>query len=654
MSADFEEQLISQLILDSSSIDQTAAAVFKTVFAAGRQGEFLRALGTYGARKDVEIERLCEQNFYQFAASIDELLGLQEEARRLKSTVQSLLEGLGRCGQLLYDTKVEMYETRKMLYSTQRTLLAVNDCLQALNTAQRATLEIMDQNFGQALRLIEQLQSSLLPRIAHFSFAARLQQYIPSQLATVRNFAVEELKRWLSTVREQSPRIGERAFGKAERRIEKWRELYEGVATPSGGKAGLASADDMRSAAAYVELVEMERQDAAAINDDMGEGGGGGAEGGALGGVDFGPLLKAVHLFDLMDQRGEFQSLFAEYRRAQAKVIFDMPVSLREGQAQSFATFLHHVTGFFIVEYFIVQQAQKFYSPAHVEGLWETAVGMINNYVLDSLGTGVADRGVFMKIKWLQVFFMHSIEVYELYSIASMLDTILSLFYRYVDLAKTDHSQSIQNAAASGALRALPLGSGERYLRLFGFLQASETHAPRGGNWLPFSDFVPAVYNGVAEFIGNFYVFLEGVPQQSGELDDIAKKNCEMLLVEAGLALEERLATGPDGEQVMQMVKDVQCLLLLLPDIAHLLSQRRLRNRSAPLSLTAASDALTEARGNLEGRLMATFNHDVDSLLLSHPFDPNPAMAPTGPSAFITGKQDLWMMDTGRDGNAGI
>lgn len=103
-SADFEDQLISQLIVDSSSIDQTAPAVFSAVFAAGRQSEFAKALSTFSSRKDAEIERLCHAHYESFVKSIDELLGLREEASRLRQAIINVLEELGTCGQLLYDT----------------------------------------------------------------------------------------------------------------------------------------------------------------------------------------------------------------------------------------------------------------------------------------------------------------------------------------------------------------------------------------------------------------------------------------------------------------------------------------------------------------------------------------------------------------------
>lgn len=412
-----------------------------------------------------------------------------------------------------------MHETQKMLFITQKTVAAISNCLQALHIAQQATLEIMDQNFGQALRLIDQLQTSLLPRIDQFPFAVKLHQYIPSQLSTVRSFALEELKLWLSQVREQSPVIGALAFSRAQKRIEKWRQLHDGIAIPTTLHLGysVSASEDLRSASAYVDLVEMEREDAATIiNNDQVT-------------VDFAPLLKAVHLFTLMDQRSEFQAQFAEYRRAQAKVLFDMPVNLHDDEATSFATFLHNVSGFFILEYFIVRKPQKFYSPAHVEGLWETALGMINSYVLEALGTlgghSKGDLAVFMKIKWLQVFFLHAIEVYEIYSVGSMLDTILSLFYRYIDASKNETLTRIREAACSGHITPLPITSSNtvaKMRRIFSFLV--DDVALESGEAFPFSEYVLIVFNCICDFITNFYVFLEGVPQHSTELDDIAKK----------------------------------------------------------------------------------------------------------------------------------
>ena len=501
-----------------------------------------------------------------------------------------------------------------MLDTTQKLVLALDDCLQSLNCAQQATLEIADQNYGQALRLIEQLQTQLLPRIETFPFSTKLQQWIPTQLDTIRSAALDDLKGWLGTVRMQTPILGELAFSRAQKRIEKWREIYEGVSTPTAINA--SAAQDSRSAAAYTDLVEMEREDAASIiNNQQVQ-------------VDFSPLLQAVHLFGLMNRRSEFQSTFAEYRRAQAKVIFDLPVNLREGEGKSFANFLHQVCGFFIIEYFIVRKPQKFYSSAHVEGLWETVVRMINNYVLESLGDG-SDQGLFMKIKWLQVFFLHAIEVYDLYSIASMLDTILSLFYRYVDLAKSERLQAIQASAQSANLRPLTVSSANAFARLqrqYSFLSEIDGEA----GILPFSQFVLDVHSNISEFINNFYVFLEGVPQQSSELDDIAKKTADWLLEQSAKAYSERLE-GAEITGMIQIIRDLECLQKTSVDIARLLTQKRQRTRSNPVVMSAG-ESLAKTSHEAEDHLFELINGELDGQFASNKYDFCPVVTPLTPS----------------------
>lgn len=106
-----------------------------------------------------------------------------------------------------------------------------------------------------------------------------------------------------------------------------------------------------------------------------------------------------------------------------------------------------------------------------------------------------------------------------------MLDTILSLFYRYVDITKGEAAQKIQEAAGSATLKPLRISSANsvsRVKRSFDFIAQDPTID--SAKEFPFSEFVLETFNAISDFINNFYVFLEGVPQQSSELDDIAKK----------------------------------------------------------------------------------------------------------------------------------
>lgn len=451
-----------------------------------------------------------------------------------------------------------------MLEVTNKSIEAMQDCLKALNTAQQVTLQITDHNFAHALRLIDELQGNLLPRIEQYSVAEKIKRLMPTQIAAIRNYAVEEMKSWLGIVRSKVALIGEMSFAMAQKRIEEWQSLHKDLSTPITSHSGLFQSEGEAAAAAYADLIEMEREDASAILKHESVC------------IDFVPLLKALHFFELMNKRSEFQNLFAEYRRAQAKVIFEMSVNLRDPEAKSFAAFLHTVCGFFIVEYFLVQHPQAFYSPVHVESLWESVVNTINGYVLDSLNVGLGDEAVFMKIKWLQVFFLHSMEIYSIFPLNSMIDTLVSLFYRFVDLSKVELAHKIHVAASKSNLSPMPISptySIAKMKKLLPFF-GRDLRADQYEEDFPFSSFIPDLMTIIMDFLNNFYIFLEGIPQQSTELDLIARKSCDWILHEAAEALTARCQEA-NVDVTVQVICDFECMKQMAEDVSELLASKK-------------------------------------------------------------------------------
>lgn len=246
-----------------------------------------------------------------------------------------------------------------------------------------------------------------------------------------------------------------------------------------------------------------------------------------------------------------------------------MPLNM-EGRdwLQSYQGFLEETCGFFVIEYFITQLAAAFYPPAWVEQLWKIFVGRINAAVLSCLGSGCEETGVFMKMKWAQVFFMHALEIYQvnrggnsvgsgseqkpterrkpkgnfpsshllarpspvgsIFGVSELRETLLSLFYRYTELLKTDHLQAIRDAINKDQ-PAIPMVIGSRAVlermqaQQLQWLQNNEKSSIDSVS-VACSASVYECFQIIGQFIGHFYVFLEGIPQQTSELDDIAKK----------------------------------------------------------------------------------------------------------------------------------
>lgn len=234
---------------------------------------------------------------------------------------------------------------------------------------------------------------------------------------------------------------------------------------------------------------------------------------------------------------------------------------------QSYQGFLEETCGFFVIEYFITQLAAAFYPTAWVEQLWKIFVGRINSAVFSCLGSGCEETGVFMKMKWAQVFFMHALEIYQvnrgglcgggrgtdqkpkgrgkakgypsshllarpspvgsIFAVSELRETLLSLFYRYTELLKTDHSQAIRDAISKDQ-PAFPMVIGSRAVlermqsQQLLWLQPDQSSIDSVS--VPCSASVYECFQIIGQFIGHFYVFLEGIPQQTSELDDIAKK----------------------------------------------------------------------------------------------------------------------------------
>lgn len=90
----------------------------------------------------------------------------------------------------------------------------------------------------------------------------------------------------------------------------------------------------------------------------------------------------------------------------------------------------------------------------------------------------------------------------------------------------------------------------------------------------PFSSFIPDLMTLLTDFIANFYNFLEGIPQQTTEVDALSRKTCDWLLREASDALAAKSQSAA-VEGAVQIVCDFDALKLLADDINDILSSKR-------------------------------------------------------------------------------
>jgi hypothetical protein len=94
-----------QITLDEANITaenlEPLAPLVKTLQDTQTSQLYLRSLDTFVQEKEHEIERICNENYEDFASAVGMLLGLREGTGHLKSQIGLLDEQIGQVGQEL-------------------------------------------------------------------------------------------------------------------------------------------------------------------------------------------------------------------------------------------------------------------------------------------------------------------------------------------------------------------------------------------------------------------------------------------------------------------------------------------------------------------------------------------------------------------------
>ena len=349
-------------------------------------------------------------------------------------------------------------------------------------------MEISDGHEHSAVKLIDEIQGKgALRAVEEMPFYPQLIKALEVSKKKVWDSATGQVKAWLSSVRDDSSVMGSLALSQLQTRFEQFQRQ------PSS----------LRPFELF--LAEVAAEDAAIITSND------------LVRVDFTPLQRSLRLFGMMDKRGELIDLLIDTRKIQLDLILSSRVSLErpDTDPKSLRSFLNSLTGFFVFERLLSRLPLAIYPLSHLESRWEVAQKRIREIALDSLRLSSSDRAAFMKIKWQLVFFTQTLEMFG-FPKAQLVDTILSLFYRYVDLLRQDTidkcSLSIENdhfgevnsnfnsTLMVKLLPNLSQSSNQISQSLFDCVQIISTN-----------------------FLQTFTVFLEGVPNCSNRTGDFAE-----------------------------------------------------------------------------------------------------------------------------------
>jgi hypothetical protein len=72
--------------------------------------------------------------------------------------------------------------------------------------------QMSEKRFHPALKTLEQLEHTFLPRIANYRFSKQMRESIPHLREAIKEASMVELKDFLENIRKYSPKIGEIAM----------------------------------------------------------------------------------------------------------------------------------------------------------------------------------------------------------------------------------------------------------------------------------------------------------------------------------------------------------------------------------------------------------------------------------------------------------
>jgi exocyst complex component 6 len=403
--------------------------------------------------------------------------------------------------------RIERFESKKIMLNVGRAICGIEDGLRALNLLLRIQMEIADGHEQGAVKLIDELQGKgALRAIEEMPFYPHVLATLENAKKSVWDAATGQVKAFLSTVRDQSTVMGSLALSQLQSRFEQFQRLDTNENHPQR----------------HFELflADLAAEDAEIITSND------------LVRIDFGPLQHALRLFSTMDRRGELIELLIETRRVQLDLILGSRVNLEkpDSDVRSVRTFLNALTGFFIFERHLTRLPLALYPLSSMETGWELAQSRIREIALESLRLSASDRGAFMKIKWQLVFFAHALEMFN-FPITPLIDTILTLFYRYADLLRIDAQDR-----CTLAIQNDPLLTNSQNQKLLPQLES------------PASECICECVNTIlTSFLQPFAIFLQGIPgaaDRSGDFSDLARKTVDQqILPICAKALNNRLTS---------------------------------------------------------------------------------------------------------------
>uniref|UniRef100_A0A8C4HA29 Exocyst complex component n=1 Tax=Dicentrarchus labrax TaxID=13489 RepID=A0A8C4HA29_DICLA len=451
----------------------------RSVYDGQEHGLFMEKLDARIRNHDREIEKMCNHHFQGFVDSITELLKVRGEAQKLKSQVTDTNRRLQDDGKEV--SSQELQQCRVQQRNIATTIDKLTHCLPG-NT-KRVLLCV---RYYPALRTLEQLEHTCLPRAGQYRFCSIMAENIPKLRTQIRDTAMTQLRDFLESIRKHSDKIGEAAIKQVHKThadtVPAVHELLSLWAVPG--------AHDL---------------------------------------VDFSPVYCCLHIYTVLGLRDVFENYYRKQRRKQARLVLQPHSNMHE-TLEGYTRYFNQIVGFFVVEDHILHTTQGLVNRAYVEELWELALSKIIA-ALRTHSSYCDNPDLVLDLKNLIVLFADTLQGYG-FPVSQLFDMLLEMREQYGEILLKRWNITFRQVLDQDNYSPIPVSTDQEYKHYTSQfpLQDPELEKLPFPKKLPFSEFVPKVYCQLKEFIYACLKYSEDLHLSSTEVDDMIRKSTNLLL----------------------------------------------------------------------------------------------------------------------------
>ncbi|KAM7452401.1 Exocyst complex component 6 [Porites harrisoni] len=509
---------VEHLLAEIESSDGLLGPTLRAVYDGEQHTEFMDKLEERIRVHDKEIERMCNYHYQGFIESVNELLKVRGEAKKLKMKVKEVNAAMQESGRELTSKCENLIHCR----TTQRNIVSAIEtlslCLPVLEMYAKLKDQMKNRRYYPALKTLEQLEHTYLPRIKRFRFAEIMQNSIPVLRKHIKEASMADLRDFLEKIRKVSEKLGSIAMKQAIQKNNL--TLTPGVGLKKKGED---------------EELDKSAQDL----------------------VDFSPVYKCLYIFTVVGERETFDTYYRKQRRKQARLALELNHGTRDANIEAYKAYFHQIVGFFVVEDIILHTTKGLVTRSTVDDLWEMAASKIAPVLLTCTQSAYCeDPSLLLKVKELIVWFCHTLSGFG-FNVNKIFEVLLEMRHQYNEILSKDWEAIFKQIFDEDNYTPISCKDESEYndvLREFPFddPEMAQDNFPRQ---LPFSEGVVKVYKEVKKYINSCLKFNENLNVSQTEIGDSVRKSTNLLLTRTLNACVTSVIkkTGMSIPQLVQM-----------------------------------------------------------------------------------------------------